>query len=103
MNAYRDMYEALGVKNIDQVLPPPPPPAPKNPALEHIDALAGKPFQAFTGQDHQAHIAAHVAFMSTNMAKNNPQIMASLEKNIFEHISLMADEQVQMEMQEQNS
>ena len=94
-------YEALGVKNIDQVLPPPPPPAPKNPALEHIDALAGKPFQAFTGQDHQAHIAAHVAFMSTNMAKNNPQIMASLEKNIFEHISLMADEQVQMEMQEQ--
>ena len=100
-NAYRDMYEALGVKNIDQVLPPPPPPAPKNPALEHIDALAGKPFQAFTGQDHQAHIAAHVAFMSTNMAKNNPQIMASLEKNIFEHISLMADEQVQMEMQEQ--
>ena len=79
-NAYRDMYEALGVKNIDQVLPPPPPPAPKNPALEHIDALAGKPFQAFTGQDHQAHIAAHVAFMSTNMAKNNPQIMASLEK-----------------------
>ena len=100
-NAYRDMYEALGVKNIDQVLPPPPPPAPKNPALEHIDALAGKPFQAFTGQDHQAHIAAHVAFMSTNMAKNNPQIMASLEKNIFEHIALMADEQVQMEMQEQ--
>ncbi len=99
--AYRDMYEALGVKNIDQVLPPPPPPAPKNPALEHIDALAGKPYQAFTGQDHQAHIAAHVAFMSTNMAKNNPQIMASLEKNIFEHIALMADEQVQMEMQEQ--
>ena len=99
--AYRDMYEALGVKNIDQVLPPPPAPSPKNPALEHIDALAGKPFQAFTGQDHQAHIAAHVAFMSTAMAKNNPQIMASLEKNIFEHIALMADEQVQMEMQEQ--
>jgi hypothetical protein len=99
--AYRDMYEALGVKNIDQVLPPPPAPQPKNPALEHIDALAGKPFQAFTGQDHQAHIAAHVAFMSTAMAKNNPQIMASLEKNIFEHIALMADEQVQMEMQEQ--
>jgi len=98
--AYRDMYEALGVKNIDQVLPPPPPPQPKNPAMEHIDALAGKPFQAFTGQDHQAHIAAHVAFMSTAMAKNNPQIMASLEKNIFEHIALMADEQVQMEMQD---
>ena len=98
--AYRDMYEAMGVKNIDQVLPPPPPPEPKNPAVEHIDAMAGKPFQAFTGQDHQAHIAAHVAFMATAMAKNNPQITASLEKNIFEHIALMADEQVQMEMRD---
>jgi hypothetical protein len=98
--AYRDMYEAMGVKNIDQVLPPPPRPEPKNPAVEHIDALAGKPFQAFTGQDHQAHIAAHVAFMATSMAKNNPQITASLEKNIFEHIALMADEQVQMEMRD---
>jgi hypothetical protein len=98
--AYRDMYEAMGVKNIDQVLPPPPPPQPKNPALEHIDAMAGKPFQAFTGQDHQAHIAAHIAFMATSMAKNNPMITSSLEKNIFEHISLMADEQVQMEMRD---
>ena len=99
--AYRDMYEALGVKNIDQVLPPPPAPQPKNPAMEHIDAMAGKPFQAFTGQDHQAHIAAHVAFMATAMAKNNPMITSALEKNIFEHISLMADEQVQMEMRDQ--
>ena len=98
--AYRDMYEALGVKNIDQVLPPPPPPRAKNPAMEHIDAMAGKPFQAFTGQDHQAHIAAHIAFMATSMAKNNPMITSSLEKNIFEHISLMADEQVQMEMRD---
>ena len=78
--AYRDMYTAMGVKNIDQILPPPPPPAPKNPALEHIDSMAGKPFQAFTGQDHQAHISAHVAFMATAMAKNNPQITASLRK-----------------------
>ena len=98
--AYRDMYEALGVKNIDQVLPPPPPPRAKNPAMEHIDAMAGKPFQAFTGQEHQAHIAAHIAFMATSMAKNNPMITSSLEKNIFEHISLMADEQVQMEMRD---
>jgi len=98
--AYRDMYEAIGVKNIDQILPPPPQPQPKNPALEHIDAIGGKPFQAFTGQDHRAHIAAHIAFMGTNMAKNNPIIMAALEKNIFEHIALMADEQVQLEFKD---
>ncbi len=96
-NAYRHMYEALGVKDIDQILIRPQPPQPKDPALEHIDALAGRPFQAFPGQDHRAHITAHLNFMATNMARNNPVIMAALEKNCFEHISLMAQEQVEVE------
>ena len=60
--------------------------------------MGQKPFQAFPGQDHRAHITAHMNFMSTNIARNNPMIMASLEKNIFEHISLMSQEQVEMEM-----
>jgi len=91
------MYEALGVKNIDQILVKPMPPQPKDPALEHIDALSGRPFQAFPGQDHRAHITSHLNFMATNMARNNPMVMASLEKNIFEHISLMAQEQIELE------
>jgi hypothetical protein len=37
--------------------------------------------------------------MATNMARNNPPVMASLQKNIFEHISLMSLEQVEMEFQ----
>ena len=85
------MYEALGVKNIDQVLPPPAPNAPKDPSLENIDALAGKPFQAFPGQDHQAHITAHLNFMATNLVRNNPPIMGALQKNILEHISSNGD------------
>jgi len=97
--AYRNMYEALGVKNIDAVLKKPARPMPMDPAVEHIQALGGQPFQAFKGQDHQAHITAHLNFMSTNMARNNPVVMASLQKNIFEHISLMALEQVEMEFQ----
>ena len=99
--AYRNMYEALGVKNIDMILKRPAPNVPKDPALEHIDALAGKPFQAFPGQDHRAHITAHLNFMATNMARNNPMVMASLEKNIFEHISLMAQEQIELEFKEE--
>ena len=95
--AYRNMYEALGVKNIDLILKKPPQPMPKDPSLEHIDALSGKPFQAFKGQDHRAHITSHLNFMGTNIARNNPVIGASLQKNIFEHISLMALEQVEME------
>jgi hypothetical protein len=99
--AYRKMYEAIGVKNIDQVLPPPPPPLPKDPALENIDALAQKPFQAFPGQDHRAHITAHLNFMATNMVRNNPPVMAALQKNCLEHISLMAQEQIQLEFRQE--
>ena len=95
--AYRNMYAAIGVKDIDRILPPPPPNAPKDPAIEHIDALGMKPFQAFPGQDHRAHITAHLNFMATNFVRNNPSVVAALEKNILEHISLMAQEQVQLE------
>ena len=99
--AYRNMYEALGVKNIDSILVRPMQPTPKDPALEHIDALGGKQFQAFPGQDHRAHITAHLNFMATNIARNNPMVMASLEKNIFEHISLMAQEQIELEFRDE--
>ena len=95
--SYRKMYEAMGVKDIDQILPPPAPKIPKDPALENIDAISGKPFQAYPGQDHRAHITSHLHFMAMNMVRNNPPIMAALEKNILEHISIMAQEQVQME------
>jgi len=91
------MYVALGVKDVDRVLPPPQPPMPKDPALEHIDALGQKPFQAYSGQDHRAHVTAHLHFMALNMVRNNPIIMASIEKNILEHISLMAQEHITQE------
>jgi len=98
---YRNMYEALGVKDIDLILKKPPQPMPKDPALEHIDALGGIPFQAFPGQDHQAHITAHLNFMETNMVKNSPAIGASIQKNILEHISLMAQEQIEVEFRDE--
>src|SRR5210317_47113 len=100
-NAYRKMYEAIGVKDVKQILPPPAPVQPVEPSVEHINALNAKPFQAFPGQDHRAHITAHLNFMSTNMVRNNPVVMASIQKNILEHISIMAQEQVQIEFREQ--
>jgi hypothetical protein len=98
---YRNMYEALGVKDIDLILKKPEKPMPKDPALEHIDSLAGKPFQAFPGQDHQAHITAHLNFMETNMVKNAPVVGAAIQKNILEHISLMAQEQIEIEFRQE--
>ena len=99
--AYRSMYDALGVKNVNAILPPPAQPVPMDPALEHIMAMSQKPFQAFPGQDHKAHIDAHLNFMRLNMVQNNPLVSASLQKNILEHISLMAQEQVQIEFVEE--
>jgi len=99
--AYRSMYDALGVKNVNAILPPPAQPMPMDPALEHILAMSQKPFQAFPGQDHKAHIDAHLNFMRLNMVQNNPIVMAAMQKNILEHISLMAQEQVQIEFVEE--
>ena len=99
--AYRNMYEALGVKDIDLLLKKPEQPQPLDPSLENIMALGGKPFQAFPGQDHRAHITSHLNFMATNIARNNPMVMAAMEKNIFEHISLMAQEQIELEFREE--
>ena len=99
--AYRSMYTAIGVRDIDKILPPPQQPMPMDPAQENILAMTGKPFQAFKGQDHQAHITSHLNFMSTNIARNNPMILGALEKNIFEHISLMAQEQIEIEFREE--
>ena len=99
--AYRSMYEAIGVKNINAILPPPAQPQPLDPSLEEIAALGAKPFQAFPGQDHRAHIDAHLNFMKSNMVQNSPIVMGALQKNILERMSLMAQEQIQLEFVEE--
>jgi hypothetical protein len=95
--AYRSMYEAIGIKNIDLILPSPKQPMPMDPSLEHITSMSGQPYQAFPGQDHKSHIEAHLNFMQLNMVKNNPATIMSIQRNILEHISIMAQEQVQIE------
>ena len=74
---------------------------PKDPALEHIDALAGMPFRAYPGQDHRAHITAHLNFLATNLVRNAPMMTAAIEKNCLEHISLMAQEQIELEFRDE--
>jgi len=99
--AYRKMYEALGVNNIDGILPPPPPPPPPaNAAKENQNALMGVPLQAFPEQDHQAHIEAHMALMSTPAMQLNPASIVSLQGHIQEHIGLMAEKQAQAQIME---
>ena len=99
--AYRSMYEALGVKDIDSLMPPVAEPTAMDPSVEHINALSGKSIKAFPKQDHTAHMKAHLAFMGTQIARTNPNILAAMQKNIFEHISLMAQEQIQLEFKDE--
>ncbi len=98
---YRDMYEALGIKDIDLILKKPEEAAPMDPAMENIQALSAGKFKAFEGQDHQAHMAAHLSFMGTVTVRNNPQVLGALQKNILEHINLMAQEQSALEFRDE--
>ena len=89
--AYRKMYEALGVSNIEQVLPPPPQPMPMNPAKENQEAMRGQRLQAFPTQNHTAHIEAHLAMLSTTPAQINANIALTFQGHIQEHIGMMAE------------
>ena len=98
--AYRRMYEALGVKNINGILKPPPePPRPLDPAIENTGALQMVLPKAFPQQDHDAHIATHTAFMMSRMVQINPQVYALLQGHLMEHVSLKIKQQVLADFQ----
>jgi hypothetical protein len=95
--AYRRMYQALGVKDIDVLLPVPAEPQPMDPGTENSGAVNGSPLVAFRGQNHNAHLDAHRALMSSFLVKSNPQVMAILQSHIMEHVSIQAREEVEEE------
>jgi len=86
--AFRKMYIALNIKDIDDILIPDIPPAPKDPIQENMDAIMGSPLKAFIQQNHDAHIQAHTAFMQSPQIQQNPQAMSALQAHIQEHIAL---------------
>jgi hypothetical protein len=98
--AYKRMYQALGVKDIDAILPVPKPDAPKDPGIENSDALLGKKLVPFRGQAHQQHIEAHRIFMSSMLVRANPQATTLLQAHVMEHISLLAREEVEAQNQQ---
>ena len=99
--AYRRMYIALGVKDIEQILPIPQPPQPQDPAIEHSVVLRGAPLQAFPQQNHELHIKAHRTFMSSALVKANPMAIMNLVSHINQHVSLLATQTVDQAMVEE--
>tara|TARA_R110000824_G_scaffold7831_4_gene35409 strand:- start:4576 stop:7005 length:2430 start_codon:yes stop_codon:yes gene_type:complete len=101
--AYRRMYKAIGIKDVDGVLKPTEgeDPVPKDPALENSDSLENLPLMAFEGQNHDAHIMAHLVFGSSGMVMQVPSVAMALQKHVMEHVSIKSKEQVSAEMMQQ--
>ena len=97
--AYMRMYAALGVQNIEKLLPQPAEPQAQDPAIENAGTLNGMPPIPFPEQDHSAHIRAHRAFMSSELVKTNPATMTILQAHITEHVGFMARAIVQEELE----
>ena len=92
---FRDMYEALGVSDVDRLMKATPAeiPEPLDPAQENINALDQLPMTAFEGQNHQAHIMAHLTFGATPMVGQMPTVAINLQKHVMEHVQIAAREQ----------
>ena len=95
--AYRRMYEALGVQAIEAILPPPAQPQPIDPAMENAQSLGLMSLIVFQEQNHEAHIEAHRAFMSSSLVRNNIQVSTILQGHIVEHAGAMARIEVMQE------
>ena len=100
---FRDMYEALGVTNVDRIMKATPAeiPEPLDPAQENINAMDMLPLKAFEGQNHQAHITAHLVFGASPMVGGMPPVAMALQKHIMEHVQQAAKEQAMQMMQQQ--
>ena len=92
---YRDMYEALGVTDVDRIMKavPTDDPVPIDPAQENINALDMLELHAFEGQNHQAHITAHLVFGASPMVGGMHPVAISLQKHVMEHVQIAAKEQ----------
>ena len=105
--AYKRMYAALGVDNVDSLLQPPPDmtPKPVDAGQENSGLLLGQPAQAFPEQNHQAHLEAHKSLFLTQIVKESPQVQALIISHCMQHLQFLAaqiaQEQMPPEMQQQ--
>ena len=91
--AYKRMYAAIGVDNVEQILTPPPPtdPTPLEAGFENNKLLLGQQAQAFPQQNHDAHIAIHMALLNTPPVQMNAQVQALIHSHIMQHLQMKAD------------
>ena len=96
--AYKRMYEAIRIPNIDQILIEPKEAVRLDPIDENMSVMYGKPIRAFPEQDHDSHIAVHMQFMQDPSLAGNPGAAAMqplLVAHIAEHVALLYRQRMQ--------
>lgn len=101
--AYKRMYQALEVQNIDEILPAKKEPQPTSPSIENAKGMQGELLSAFQQQDHDAHIMTHIAFMKLPLVSTSPNIYATFMGHLQDHISMKARLTVMAQVQEQQA
>ena len=87
--AYRKMYLALNIKDIDSILPPEEEIPPRDPISEQTATLTGDPIKAYEFQNQEAYIASHSAFLQNPMAQQNPAVVQAISANIQERQAML--------------
>jgi hypothetical protein len=102
---HRQMLDVLGIKNYQKLVPTEEDKKPQDPITENQQALMMKPIKAFYYQDHQAHIAVHMAAMQDpkimQLVGQSPmaqQIGAAMQAHIAEHLGYEYKKQMEMRM-----
>ena len=96
--AYRRMYEAIGVRDIDGLLNSQEIDKPKDPMSENSQALDGSPLKVFAGQQHDAHILSHLLFGLSPSVAAMPNVVVNLQKHLLEHVKTKAEEFVEAQL-----
>jgi len=96
--AYRRMYEAIGVRDIDGLLNSQEIDKPKDPMSENAQALDGSPLKVFAGQQHDAHILSHLLFGLSPSVAAMPNVAINLQKHLLEHVKTKAEEFVEAQL-----
>ena len=98
--AYRRMYAALGVDNIESLLVPPADttPQPVDAGIENSGLLQGIPQQAFPEQNHEAHVEAHKTLFLTQAVMMNPQLQSVIIAHVMQHLQFMANQMAEQQL-----
>jgi hypothetical protein len=102
---HRQMLDVLGIKDAAKLVPMDEDQRPTDPVSENQNVLMGKPVKAFLYQDHQSHIAVHMAAMQDpkimSLLQGNPmapQLQAAMMAHVNEHLGFEYRRQIEQQL-----